>query len=112
MTYSRFDVVAVSYPFLEGDQAKRRPALIVSTDELARRHGVYWVMMITTAKAGPRADDIPIANHLAAGLPEACVVRPTRLTTLSETQVFRRLGAAGPKDRNAVVAFLKRNLAA
>jgi mRNA interferase MazF len=108
VTFSRFDVVVVNYPFIEGDQAKRRPALIVSGGDLEKRHGVYWAMMITTAKAGARADDVPISNFETAGLPEPCVIRPTRLTTLAETMILRRLGTIAPKDRNAVAALLKR----
>ena len=108
MTFDRFDVVAVEYPFLEGDQAKRRPGLVLSTPELERRHGLCWIAMITTAKAGIKPDDIPITDHQYAGLPEDCVIRPTRLTTLSETQINRRLGSIRPKDRNAVIASIKR----
>jgi mRNA interferase MazF len=110
--YSRFDVVAVSYPFLEGDQAKRRPGLVVSGANLFQRHGVCWVMMITTAKAGGRDDDIVIANHAAGGLPEPCVIRPSRLTTLPATQIDRRLGSIGARDRTAVQAVLRRWLGA
>lgn len=108
MTYDRWDVVAVLYPFLEGDQAKHRPALILSTERLHEKHGVHWVAMITTAKAGPREDDIPITDHKFAGLPEACVIRLSRLTTLGDQQIARRLGSIPPKQRNAVQALLKK----
>jgi mRNA interferase MazF len=108
VTFDRFDVVAVQYPFLEGDQAKRRPGLIVSTADLQRQHSLCWVVMITTAKAGIRVDDINITDFGRAGLPEPCVIRPSRLTTLSVSQIARRLGAISPKDRNAVVATVRK----
>ena len=108
MTYNRWDVVAVVFPFLEGDQAKHRPALIVSTERLREKHDLYWVAMITTAKAGLREDDIPVSNHELAGLPESCVIRVSRLTTLSERQIVRRLGSIPPKQRNAVQALLRK----
>ena len=110
MTYSRWDVIAVQYPFLEGDQAKRRPALIVSSETLAASHGLFWVTMITTAKAGARPDDIVITDHRKAGLPDACVIRTSRLTTLGEAQISHRLGTVTARDRRAVAAFLKRYL--
>src|SRR5262249_38077099 len=84
VTYSRWDVVAVVFPFLEGDQAKHRPALIVSTERLHEKHELYWAVMITTAKAGVREEDIPIPNPEPAGLPDSCVIRVSRLTTLSD----------------------------
>lgn len=108
MTYRRWDVVAVSFPFLEGTDAKRRPALIVSTDRLEKEHGLYWIAMITTAKSGSRRDDIVVTNRERAGLPEDCVIRVARLATVSDAQIVRRLGEIVTKDRNAVLSLLRR----
>jgi len=107
VSYSRWDVVAVHFPFLEGTDAKRRPALIVSADRLYQEHGIYWIAMITTAKSGRRVGDIAIANLARAGLPEECVIRVARLTAISDGQIARRLGDISPKERNAVAALLK-----
>jgi mRNA-degrading endonuclease toxin of MazEF toxin-antitoxin module len=108
VTYKRWDVVAVTFPFIEGTEAKKRPALIVSTEALHGKHRVYWTMMITTAKAGVRSDDIRIAKAAAAGLPEDCVIRPSRLATLGEAQIDRRIGAVSTAEREAVTAALRR----
>ncbi len=110
MTYKRWDVVAVPYPFIEGDEAKRRPALIVSGDDLNTTHGVYWVAMITSAKSGKRPEDIAVTDHQKAGLPESCVIRASRLTTLSDVQISYRLGSISVKDRRAVTGLLKKYL--
>ena len=96
MTYERWDVVVVGYPFIEGLEAKKRPALIVSSDHLHTTHNVYWMAMITTAAAGHRPEDIPISDHKKAGLPENCVVRLPRLTTLSDVQILYRRGPSRP----------------
>lgn len=110
MSYSRWDVVAVHFPFLEGTDAKRRPALIVSADRLHTEHGVYWIAMITTAKSGRRPNDIAVSNLQRAGLPEDCVIRVARMTAIGDSQIARRLGDIAPKERNAVVALLKQYL--
>lgn len=110
VTYRRWDVVAVSYPFIEGDEAKRRPAVIVSGDDLNASHGVYWVAMITSAKSGQRPEDIAVTDRRKAGLPESCVIRASRLTTLSDLQVSYRLGSIAAKDRRAVTGLLKKYL--
>ncbi len=110
MSYSRWDVVAVHFPFLEGTDAKRRPALIVSADRLHTEHGVYWIAMITTAKSGRRPNDIAVSNLQRAGLPEDCVIRVARMTAVSDGQIVRRLGDIAPKERNAVIALLKQYL--
>lgn len=110
MTYRRWDVVAVHYPFIEGTEAKRRPALIVSADALRAAHGVYWTVMVTTAKAGARPEDIAVSDARKVGLPEDCVIRVVRLTTLSDAQISHRVGSITAKDRNAVSALLKKYL--
>lgn len=108
MTFKRWDVVAVAFPFVEGTDAKRRPALIVSSERLHRDHSVYWIAMITTAKSGTRPDDVSISSPEDAGLPEACVIRLARLTTVGESQIARRIGEIKMKDRSAVGALLRR----
>lgn len=108
VTFKRWDVVAVDFPFVEGMESKRRPALVVSSDRLFDEQSVYWLAMITTAKATQRRDDIPVSNPLGVGLPEPCVIRLSRLMTTSENRIVRRMGSIQPKDRNAVSALLKR----
>lgn len=110
MTYDRWDVVAIDFPFLEGTEARRRPALVVSSDRLRHEHGLYWVVMITTAKAGRRADDVPVTNLDRAGLPQECVIRISRIVAVGERGIARRLGDISPKDRGAVGTVLRRYL--
>jgi mRNA interferase MazF len=108
VTFNRWDVVAVHFPFLEGTDSKRRPALIISSDRLHAEQGIYWIAMITTAKSGQRSSDIPVTNRERAGLPEECVIRVARVTAVTDGQIARRLGDITPRDRTAVSALLKR----
>jgi mRNA interferase MazF len=101
-------VIAVSFPFLEGTDSKRRPALIVSTDRLEKEQGLHWIAIITTAKSRSGSDDIAVTDRERAGLPEDCVIRVARLATVSDMQIVRRLGEIVPKDRNAVLSLLRR----
>ncbi len=45
-----------------------------------------------------------------AGLPESCVIRASRLTTLSDVQISYRLGSITAKDRRPVTGLLKKYL--
>ena len=110
MISKRWDVVRLTFPYLEGHDAKKRPALIVSTEALTANYRVLWAMMITTAKGGTLAEDIPIKDPASAGRPEDCVIRPSRLFTVSQDLLDRRLGAIKPQERNAVTAFLKKHI--
>ncbi|MCC7048546.1 MAG: type II toxin-antitoxin system PemK/MazF family toxin [Alphaproteobacteria bacterium] len=107
MTFSRWDVVAVNYFFMEGDTAKHRPGVIVSTDRLHKAHDLCVVAMVTTARAGIRPDDIAVSDLARAGLPVPCVIRSARLVTMNAAMVARRSGTLAMKDRNAVAAMLK-----
>ncbi len=110
MTYKRWDVVVVPYPFIDVGEVKHRPALIVSGEGLHATHHIYWIAMITTARAGRQPEDIPVSDRAQAGLPEDCVIRVKRLTALNEIQISRRIGAITAKDRRAVGGLLKRYL--
>jgi mRNA interferase MazF len=108
VAFERWDVVAVRFPFIEGDDSKRRPALIVSSSQLHAEQGICWIVMITTAKSGPRPGDIAVTDHKSAGLPEQCVIRASRITAVGTDQIARRIGSITPRNRNAVAALLKR----
>jgi mRNA interferase MazF len=73
VTFERWQVISVPFPFVEDHGSKRRPALVVSTDAFHRAHSTCFGAMITTARhmRDLRPDDIPIR----AGLPRPCVVR-------------------------------------
>jgi len=108
VTYSRWDVVAVNFPFVEGMEAKRRPGLVVSTARLRDFHKIYWIVMISSAQAGEREDDILVTDPEKAGLPLNCAIRVARLSAVSESIIHRKIGSVSAKDRTAVAALLKK----
>lgn len=109
MTFSRWDVVAVPFPYIEGYETKRRPALVISTDTFHQRQNACYGAMITTARnmSDVRDGDIEIRDLARAGLSASCVVRPARLTTFEIGQDIRRIGSLGAGERRAVSALLK-----
>jgi len=94
------DVVIVPFPFTDRDAAKRRPALVCSSEHfnLEARHLV--LAMITTSTHTPWPGDVPITDIKSAGLPEASVVR-WKLFTLDASFVLRRAGKLSGRDRSA-----------
>ncbi len=64
--------------------------------------------MIATAKAGAKPDDVAILDRQGAGLPEPCVIRPSRPTAISGGRIARRPGAVSAKERRAVDAIIRR----
>ena len=108
MTFNRWDVVAVDFPFVEGMEAKKRPGLIVSTARLHDFHKLYWIAMISSAQAGERTDDILVTDPEKVGLNVRCAIRVARMAAISESRIQRRLGAISAKDRAAVASLNKK----
>jgi mRNA interferase MazF len=110
MTYKRWDIVSIDFPFVEGADAKRRPGLVVSSDRLRADYAVYWIAMITTAASGPLPGDVAITAPERAGLAHACFIRVGRLTTVNDALITRKIGEITARDRTAVTALLRRYL--
>lgn len=109
-TFEPFDVVSVPFPYVDRDQFKRRPALIVSSATLLQRHGLLWVGMITSAAGRHRADDIEIDDLATAGLSKPSVIRAAKLASV-EPDRLRRIGAVTPAVAGKVAAQLRAWLA-
>lgn len=110
MTFRRWDIISVPFPFVEGHATKRRPALVVSTDAFHRAHRACFGAMITTARhmRDVRPDDIEIADLDAAGLQQPCVIRAARLATFEGGHQIRRVGTLHRRERQGVEALLQR----
>lgn len=114
MTFRRWDLISVPFPFVEGHATKRRPALVVSTDVFHRTHRACFGAMITTARnmSDLRADDIVIDDLRTAGLPRPCVIRVSRIATFESHPRIRRVGMLAPPERQFVANLLSRWLGA
>lgn len=104
--YQPWDIVVVPFPFTSGTDEKRRPALIVSADILASRHGLYWLLMITSTNNSRWECDIEISDLRATGLPHPSVVRPAKITTLQGDRILGKIGLLPKKDRLPVKKML------
>lgn len=90
----RFDVVLVPFPFVDGDQVKARPAIVLAVGE---RHGDVLLMFVSSRIDSPLVWDeldLPLkeAEFEQTGLKVSSRARITRLVTLSKSHVKRRIG--------------------
>ena len=106
MDYERFDVVIVPFPFTDGAQIKRRPALVLSSHSAFGKKAGHSVMaMITSAKNPPWPLDVPLSDLTRAGLPAPSVVR-MKLFTLDHRFVLDKCGTLSDRDRKSVTRTL------
>jgi mRNA interferase MazF len=98
MSFERFDVVVVPFPFVDAPETKPRPALVLSTAVFNRvnRHAV--LAMITRATHARWPSDHPIADLGPTGLRHASVIR-WKIFTLDNRIIQRRIGTLDGQDR-------------
>jgi mRNA interferase MazF len=103
--FRRGDVVKVPFPYTDRSTRQSRPALVVSSSDLEKTHGLLWVLMITSAENRGWPGDVGIDVLTGTGLPVPSVVRTAKIATI-EARDATRLGklpsATWRKVRNRV----------
>jgi mRNA interferase MazF len=105
-TYRQFDVVVVPFLFTDKTAAKKRPALVLSSElfNAEIRHSV--MAMITTASHSQWPLDVAITNLKDAGLKNPSIVR-IKLFTIDHVLILKHIGYLHPQDQNSVESVLK-----
>jgi mRNA interferase MazF len=110
MTFERYDIVVVPFPFTDRASTIRRPALVLSDHTpFSAETGQSLLAMITRAARSAWPFDVPITDPVSAGLAHGGVIR-MKLFTLDQSLVLRRIGALGEADRAEVKAVLAGHL--
>ena len=103
------DIVLVPFPFRDQTTSKKRPAVVVSSDEYHRERPDVLLLAVTS-RFRPESDlDVAIAGWEAAGLLKSSLLKPV-LTTADRKLLIRQLGSLQAADRAALRALLGRIL--
>lgn len=105
-SYKPFDIAVVPFPFTDRSSQKRRPALVLSSNEYQKQTGHLILCMITTATRSNWFNDVHLQQWQESGLPHASLVR-AKLFTLDERLVLRRLGGITQLDQQAITKSLQ-----
>ena len=84
-------VVSVPFPFVDSNQTKHRPALVLSSKEFNNSHGHSVMVMITSAKHSGWPTDIAISDLKNAGLNSPSIIR-FKVFTLDNQLIIGILG--------------------
>jgi mRNA interferase MazF len=110
VTFERFAVVRVPFPFTDRAATKHRPAVVLSDPGTFNTPSGHSVMaMITSAGHPPWPLDCTLGDLEAAGLPSPSKVR-FRLFTLDHRLVRGAIGQLSAADADRVRAGLSRLL--
>jgi mRNA interferase MazF len=86
-------IVLTDFPFTDLTAAKRRPALVISTDN-DRRTDVVVAYITSIPRDDP--DAMPIAPTPGTGLKVPSLVRFDKIATIDKTLIAGRIGVADP----------------
>jgi mRNA interferase MazF len=110
VTFERFSVVVVPFPFADRASTRRRPAVVLSEPGiLGGPVGHSILAMVTSAANPPWPLDVPVTDLGAAGLPKPSLVR-MKVFTLDDRLVLRVAGLLAPEDAASVGVALSRAL--
>ena len=102
MIYSPFDIVIVPFPFTDLGKIKRRPAVVLSSQDNFNEVVAHTVLaMITSARNEPWALDVSIQDLKRAGLLKPSVIR-MKVFTIDNRLIFDKIGDLGTKDRRVI----------
>lgn len=100
------DVVLVPFPFTDQSTAKKRPAIVVSSQIYNSERPDVIIMAVTSQVRAANAFDIPIQDWQSAKLLKPSVVKPV-IATVEKTLVIKRLGQLNEKDRKTLAESLQ-----
>lgn len=104
--YELFSVVLVPFPFTDGLNQKRRPALVLSSYDFQQKNAHVTLAMITTARHSSWLGDHQIYDLKAAGLPVESMVRQ-KIFTLDSRLVEKQLGRLSKEDEEQVKSRIR-----
>lgn len=109
--YKFGDVVLVPFPFTDQTAAKKRPAVVISSDTYHRYRGDVVVMAVTSqpSTSARLAGEVLITEWEQAGLLRPSLIKPV-LATLERGLILRKLGELQDRDRDALRAALQQIL--
>lgn len=108
-TFRAGDLIKVPFPYTDRAARQRRPAFVAASGELEDRHGLLWVVMVTSVENRAWPDDVLIDDHRAAGLPAASLIRCAKVATI-EARDAEPLGRASDEDIATVLGCLRGRL--
>jgi mRNA interferase MazF len=105
-TYKQFDIVVLPFPFTDKTATKKRPALVLSSEQFNSgiRHSV--MAMITTASHSAWPLDVVIANLKNTGLKTPSIIR-MKLFTIDHILVLKHIGHLSAQDQICVESALQ-----
>lgn len=106
--YEAFDVVVVPFPFTDIPDTKKRPAVVLSSEDAFNSQARACVLaMVTSSLHAPWPGDVEISDLGSAGLPAKSLIR-LKLFTLDHRLILKNIGRLNNKDQKSLSKSLQK----
>ncbi|WP_199312162.1 type II toxin-antitoxin system PemK/MazF family toxin [Phormidium tenue] len=102
MNFDFGQVVLVPFPFTNQNAQKKRPSVVISSQDYNTARPDLILIAVTSQVRTPLLfGEMMIADWQAAGLLKLSVIKPV-ITTIQKDLVIRQLGELAPSDRQSL----------
>ncbi len=109
MTYKPYTVVAVPFPFTDSPRTKKRPAVVLSSEDHQSKTSHITLLMVTTAKHSRWFDDHSIIDVTVAGLHAPSIIRQ-KIFTIDIRLIIKKIGMLHSKDQREINNILRKHI--
>lgn len=107
MKYKRWDIVLVSFPFTDLSTTKKRPALIISNDNLRYSEDIIIAFVTSNINTYNEDTDVLIEKWQESGLPKRSLIR-IKFATVNSSIIVKTIGNLSENDKlNFIKLFIK-----
>lgn len=100
--YKQGEIVIVKFPFTDGSEFKRRPALIIS-DELVNKTGDYLLVQITSKFNNDSLSIIINDTDCQKKLPLQSYIRIHKIFTIHNSLIISKMTAVKSDFKNKII---------
>jgi mRNA interferase MazF len=106
-TYDFGDVILVPFPFTDQSTIKKRPAIVISSEDYNRcKPDLILIAVTSNVRKDLQFGEVFIDEWSAAGLIKPSIVKPI-ITTTENSLVIKKLGILQPLDLQALENILQ-----
>ncbi|KOP25629.1 growth inhibitor [Hapalosiphon sp. MRB220] len=107
INYKSGDVILVPFPFTDQTTTKKRPSVVVSSNDYQRQRSDL-ILIAVTSQANPATSfaEMTITEWKAAGLLKPSIIKPV-LTTIDKMLIIKKLGELQEVDIQALDNLLQ-----
>lgn len=111
MTYEKWDIILVPFPFTNLTTLKKRPALVISPNEYNVNEDVVILFITSKIDRDTRIGDYKIEKWKDSSLPLPSMIR-MKFATIDKDIVIKKIGTLSKSDRDnfskELISFIKK----